>query len=277
MPSPLPPTIGTAKGSDGKDVANNGTLASDSITFTGKGFPGLRINITLSVNGASSPPSTLTANIDSTGSWSATLNNFPSGAIVVTFTEDATGLPGSAPNGAVSWAFTVQTGITENFDDCCLTQYYDFEHRVVTKKRVSVLYNSKNPGSIRYTSEFLDDSNNPPIQMQGRAIFLNYYPRIASSPATLGFSLYQPKIRLPAQCKEISFWYISQNPCEVIFYNTSGTPVGQSALLVSPKTAQQVKFTASNVSTFGITDSSGIIAPKIEYSVGVSSIIFTPV
>lgn len=280
MPSPLAPTIQSVTDSLKNTVASGGTASGTSITLSGAGFPGVSLLVEVTVNGVASPPSVQSVTVGATGKWSVDLTGLAAGATTVKLTEDASNAAVTAPAGSVSWSFTVASVVTEDFESD-IPPLFLTDWRTVTKNNVSILYTSPNWGGIRNAREFWADTGGFPGKIEGKVFCLNYIPTIAA-PASVGFSLYQPKLNKLANCTAISFWYLCQTSCTVHFYNDAKVEVGQAVLAISPKKPQQLTFPSANVSTFVIMDNTQVVAPApapsnpLTYSVVIDNIQFTP-
>lgn len=280
MPSPLPPTISTAKGGDGKDVPNNGVLTSNSITFTGSGFPGLRLNITVTANGTPQPPSIPNATVDATAKWSVTLNSLPSGLVVVTFTEDTANPVVSPPAGTVSWSFTISSKVVVEFED---NEHQDFQSDWKYLSKQGLLINNKGPNtaSIRGAREFWGGSLTIPTKIDGNVLCFNYYPK-DPKPGNIAFSFYNSSNTPGAgsntniQCSKVSFVYVCQSSCIARFQDPAGNILSQQPLIISPGTPQTMTAVSSNISVVYIYDASAVPI-GINYSALFDTFEFTPV
>lgn len=282
MPSPLPPTITSAKGDDGKDVPNQGTLNSSGITFTGTGFPNLKLNITLTANGTAQTPSTQSVTIDATAKWSATLNNLPSGSIVVTFTEDATNAVVAPPAGTVSWSFTTSSKVLITFDDHDLQTLYG-NWQTITKAGLKINITGPNVTSIRNSREFWSAPIVTPTTIDGNVLCFNYVPTF-TSPGNIAFSFFNSSntsgagVNTNITCSKVSFTYVCQTPCLARFQDPVGNILSEQPLIESPSTAQTMTAVAPNIWVVYIYDSAPIELSKTRrYSAIIDNFEFTPV
>jgi len=281
MASPLPPAITTAKGDDGKDVPNQGTLNSSGITFTGSGFPNLKLNITLTANGIAQTPSTQSITVDATAKWSTTLNNLPSGSIVVTFTEDATNAIVAPPAGTVSWSFTTSSKVLIAFDDHDLQILYG-SWQTITRSGLKINVSGPNVTSIRDSREFWSDPIVTPTTIDGNVLCFNYVPT-STRPGNIAFSFFNSSNTSGAgantniPCSKVSFTYVCQTPCLARFQDRAGNILSEQPLIVNPTIAQTMTGVAANIWVVYIYDSAPVpVSPNIRYSAIIDNFEFTP-
>lgn len=254
MPSQIPPKISTVKNSAGTNIPKNGSVAGGIVDFTGIGFPGATLTISVTTNGVTQVPSTPTVLIDPiTAKWAVNLRGLPVGKTVVTFTE-------VVPNPAtVSWSFTVASGIKENFADLS-GHTFEMNWRYTTRNNISINYNSANTGSIRNAREFwTPTSAGFKGKLEGNVFCINYLPTHVNTYVTW-VTLFLSKSQddnTGVPFSTISFFYISQVECILYARDANNNPVEQKTLPASPTIPLQA--TLSRADIYSIT----IEAPAI--------------
>ena len=275
MASPLPPSITKVTNANKNDVPDKGVLSGSTITFEGKGFPALSLNIEITSNGAALINPVKNVIVSGLAAWTIELKDLPAGPTVIKFTEDASNPVVAAPPGVISWSFTVELAIKEDFETISplnMTRNWQFRTPINFYCNCQTL----NWTTVQHIRNLLDGTTHGfPGEMEGNVLCFKYIPTIPEDQSLVSFGILTSDTSA-LSCSKISFWYLCQTNCTAYAYNNSGAVVDQKTLTPGSKKPQQMILSATDIRSVAIIDTSRAISPNIRYSAAIDQIEFTP-